>query len=128
MDYATVKLIHQSAVTLSITGFVLRGLGAMLGARWVAGRVARTLPHLIDTALLASAVTLAWWLRLNPLTTPWLAAKIVALLVYIGLGMVALNAKRPARVRWAAGAAALVTVGYIVSVAITKSALGPLGA
>lgn len=125
MDYATVKLIHQSAVTLSITGFVLRGAGALLGARWVAGRAAKTLPHLVDTTLLASALTLVWWLQLNPLTTPWLAAKIVALVVYIGLGMVALKPTRPTPVRLAAFAGALATVGYIVSVALTKSALGP---
>lgn len=126
MDYATVKLLHQSAVALSITGFVLRGAGALLGARWVAGRAAKTLPHLVDTALLASALTLVWWLRLNPLTTPWLAAKIVALVVYVGLGMVALKPTRPTPVRLAAFAGALATVGYIVSVALTKSVLGPL--
>lgn len=126
MDYATVKLIHQTAVSLSIAGFVLRGIASLLGARWVAGRAAKTLPHLIDTALLASAVTLAWWLRLNPLVTPWLAAKIVALVVYIALGMVALNPRRPVRMRAGAWVAALLVVGYIVSVAITKSVLGPL--
>lgn len=121
MDYATVKLIHQSAVALSIGGFVLRAFASLMGARWVHGRAAKTVPHVVDTGLLASAVTLAAWLHLNPLTTPWLAAKIVALLVYIGLGMVALKPSRPAPQRCLAMLAAFATFAYIVSVAITKN-------
>ncbi|WOB09579.1 SirB2 family protein [Piscinibacter gummiphilus] len=123
MDYATVKLIHQSAVVLSIGGFVLRAFASLMGARWVKGRAAKTLPHVIDTVLLASAVTLAVWLHLNPLTTAWLAAKIVALLVYIGLGMVALKPSRPAPQRSMAMLAAFATLAYIVSVAVTKNPL-----
>lgn len=121
VDYATVKLIHQSAVALSIGGFVLRGVASLMGARWVSGRAAKTVPHVVDTGLLASAVTLAAWLHLNPLTTPWLAAKIVALLVYIGLGIVALKPSRPAPQRCLAMLAAFATLAYIVSVAITKN-------
>ena len=127
MDYATIKLVHQGAVTLSATGFALRAVASLAGARWVKGRAAKTLPHLIDTVLLASALTLAAWLHLNPLTTPWLAAKIVALLVYIGLGMVALKPSRPKSQRIAAMLAAFATLAYIASVAITKSPLPGFG-
>jgi uncharacterized membrane protein SirB2 len=128
MDYLTVKTIHQTAVSLSVAGFFARGLGGLMSARWVTSRAAGSLPHAVDTVLLLSAITLAWTLRLNPLATPWLAAKIIALVVYIGLGTVALNPKRSARVRLAAWLAALASVGYIVSVALTKSALGFFGA
>lgn len=121
MDYGTVKLIHQSAVVLSFTGFALRATASMAGARWVRGRAAKTLPHVVDTVLLASALTLATWLHLNPLTTPWLAAKIAALFLYIGLGMVALKPARPKLQRGLAMLGALAAVAYIVSVAITKS-------
>ena len=38
---------------------------------------AKTLPHLVDTVLLLSALTLAWMLRLTPGNAPWLLAKIV---------------------------------------------------
>ncbi len=123
MDYATVKLIHQSAVALSIAGFALRAAASLAGARWVHERAAKRLPHVIDTVLLASALTLAAWLQLNPLATPWLAAKIVALLAYIGFGMVALRPARPRQVRVMAMLAAFATFAYIVSVAITKNPL-----
>lgn len=124
MDYFTLKAVHQTAVALSITGFFARGLGSLLGAGWVGGRLAGTLPHIVDTVLLASALLLAWTLRLSPMQAPWLMAKIVGLVVYIGLGTVALKPNRPVPVRAAAWIAALLTVGWIVSVAITKDPRG----
>lgn len=124
MDYATLKLVHQSAVTLSISGFIARGLGSLAGAAWVNGRAARTLPHVVDTVLLGSAIGLAWLLQLNPLATPWLAAKIAGLLAYIGLGIVALKPVRPRALRTGAWIAALLCFAQIVAVAITKQASG----
>lgn len=126
MDYATLKLVHQGAVTLSIAGFFARGAAALAGAAWVRGRMARTLPHAIDTVLLASAVGLAWMLQLNPLSTPWLAAKIAGLLAYIGLGMVALKPGRPLALRIVAWVAALLCFAQIVAIAISKQAAGLL--
>ena len=127
MDYVALKTIHMTAVGLSVTGFFGRGIGTLAGARWVRSRVAKTLPHLVDSVLLLSAIALAWLLRLDPLSTPWLMAKIVGLLVYIVLGMVALRPGRPLPVRATAWALALLTFGYIVSVAITKNPAGFLG-
>ena len=91
MDYLIVKTVHQSAVALSFAGFFARGLGALADAPWVGARAAKTLPHIVDSVLLLSALWLAWALRLNPVEAPWLLAKIIGLLAYIGLGMVALN-------------------------------------
>ncbi|MGE5863770.1 MAG: SirB2 family protein [Rhizobacter sp.] len=124
MDYFTLKLIHQTAVALSFCGFVARGAGSLAGAAWVRGRAARSLPHLVDSVLLLSALTLAFILRLDPVNAPWLLAKLTALMVYIGLGIVALRPSFPLRTRAIAWVAALLTFGYMVSAAITKSPLG----
>ena len=124
MDYVVVKLVHQTAVTLSISGFFIRGAASLSGAQWVNSRAAKTLPHLVDSVLLLSALALAWMLRLTPGNAPWLLAKIVGLVVYVGLGVVALRPGRPLKVRAAAWVAALATVGWIVSVAVTKSPSG----
>lgn len=124
MDYAAVKIIHQGAVVISIAGFFARGLGALRGARWVRERAARSLPHVVDTVLLASAIALAWMLRLSPLDAPWLLAKIIGLVLYIALGMLALKPGRPEPVRVTAFVAALVTFVYIVSVAVSKDPAG----
>jgi uncharacterized membrane protein SirB2 len=124
--YVALKTIHQTAVLLSFAGFFARGVGSLRGASWVGSRLARTLPHVVDSVLLGTALGLAWLAHLSPATAPWLLAKIIGLLVYIGLGFVALKPGRPAAVRGAAWLAALATYGYIVSVAITKSPLGLL--
>ena len=124
MDYATVKTIHQSAVALSFAGFFARGLGAFSGAKWVRRRAALTLPHVVDSVLLLSALWLAWQLHLSLGEAPWLLAKIIGLLLYIGLGVLALRPGRPKAVRATAWVAALAVFGWIVSVALTKDPRG----
>lgn len=119
-----IKAIHLSSVVLSFAGFFIRGIwmlqdSAKLKQRWV-----KTTPHIIDTFLLASAVILAVQWRLSPLQHPWLMAKIIALLVYIGAGMIALRFGRSRNERLAAWLFGLLTFLYIVSVALSKSVLG----
>jgi uncharacterized membrane protein SirB2 len=124
VDYTTLKLVHQAAVALSIAGFAARGAGSLAGAAWTRSPMLKRLPHVVDTVLLLSALALAWLLRLDPGNAPWLAAKIVGLLVYIGLGWLALRVTQPRRVRAFAWLGALVTVGWIVSVARSKDPAG----
>ncbi len=121
LSYESLKLVHQTTVVLSITGFALRG-GLMLAdsdvlrLRWM-----RTWPHLIDTLLLVSGVWMASRLALSPLEQPWLAAKIVALLAYIGFGFIALRLGKTRGRRIAALIAALLCFAYIALTAINKS-------
>ena len=123
MNYLLLKHLHMTCAALSGVLFLLRGLWMLqdsprLGQRWV-----RTLPHLIDTVLLASAVTLAIWSAQYPLAQPWLTAKVGALLLYIVLGSVALKRGRSKGIRAAAFLAALATFAYIVAVALSKNPL-----
>ena len=124
--YLLLKSAHLTSAALSFAGFFARGVGALRGAAWVRSRLARTLPHGVDTVLLASALAMAWLAGFTPANSPWLTAKIVALLVYIGLGMLALRPGRPLALRASAWVAALVVFGYIVSVAFTKQPAGLL--
>jgi uncharacterized membrane protein SirB2 len=126
MDYLVVRTIHETAVGLSITGFFVRGLGSLAGIEPIGGRIVRAVPHVIDTILLLSALTLAWMLRISPLSAPWLTAKVFGLAIYIALGVVALRRTLPIGVRASAWVGALLTAGWIVSVAITKNPLGAL--
>lgn len=128
MDYLTVKLIHQCAVALSVTGFATRGLASLAGAAWVRHRAARTVPHIVDTVLLASGLTLAWMLQLTPSHAPWLVAKLIGLVVYVALGVVALRPAVPRPLRAGAWLAAMTVVGWMVSVAVTKNPMGILAA
>jgi uncharacterized membrane protein SirB2 len=109
---------------LSIAGFTLRGYWMLTGSPLLRRRPAKVLPHMIDTLLLASAVGMLLIWQLSPLQSDWLIAKIVALLVYIGLGMVALRFGKSMKTRVNALLLALLTAAYIVSVAYSKNPWG----
>ena len=132
MAYATLKLLHMSAVAMSFLGFAARGFGVLSNASWVRHHLTRALPHLIDTVLLLSAVGMLWVIRLSPWALPWLQAKLVGLIIYVALGVIALRpapagrAERSRTLRLIAWIGALAVFGYIVSVALTKSPRGAL--
>jgi uncharacterized membrane protein SirB2 len=122
MDYTTLKMFHATTVALSFGGFVARGLASLRMAQWGRSRPAKILPHIVDTLLLISGVWLAVMAHLSPSNAPWLVAKWVALLIYIGLGVVALRPSVPRAFRAAAWVGGLLAFAYIASVAVTKSA------
>ena len=123
IDYAAVKAIHVGAAAASIALFVVRGTWMLRSPERLRVPWVRVLPHVIDTVLLASALWLAWQIGFAA-NARWLGAKIVALLVYIALGTIALKRGRTRAIRLAALVGAVATFGYIVSVALTKSPLG----
>ena len=121
--FAILKTTHVLCVVLSVGGFVLRGYWMFSGNRSLDSRLAKSLPHIIDTLLLGSAIGMLFIWQSSPFSMPWITAKLLALLLYIGLGMVALRFGKTKRVRVAAWGAALMVAAYIVSVALNKSAL-----
>jgi len=81
----------------------------------------RILPDSIDTLLLLSGVCMAVILDVNPLEHEWLLVKLLAVMAYIGLGMMALH---PGGRHWkkTSFVAALMIFGYITTVAHSKQA------
>ncbi len=123
MAYIGLKHLHTTLVTLTLLLFVVRGFWMMRGSDMLTRRWVKIVPHVIDTALLASAFGVAWVGWNYPVVAHgWITAKLVALLVYIGLGVVALKRGRTAPIRVTAFLAALAVYGYIVAVALQKSA------
>ena len=123
MDYVSIKFVHIGCVAISYALFVLRGIwmlreSALLQQRWV-----KIAPHAVDTLLLASAIALALISRQYPLAHGWLTAKVAGLLLYIGLGTLALKRGKTRRTRMAAWLAAQAVFFYIVAVALTRRPL-----
>jgi uncharacterized membrane protein SirB2 len=121
--YFAIRQLHVTAAAVSLALFVLRGIWMMASPALLERRWVKIVPHVVDTVLLGSALWLAWQLGVDG-TRGWLVAKVVALFVYIALGTVALKRGRTRGVRVAALSGALVTFGYIASVAVTKSPRG----
>ena len=122
--YHLTKTTHVLCALASFTLFFLRGVWMLRDSPQRSRRWAKILPHAIDTLLLASAIALTLMLREYPLAHAWLSAKRLALLLYIGLGLVALRYGMTKGVRAAAWIGALAVFAYIVSVALSHDPLG----
>jgi len=119
-----VKLIHVGCVILSFGGFFLRGIWMLSGSALLHRKLTKIIPHVIDAILLGSALIMLYEKEWSVFDLPWLQVKIVALLVYIGLGMLALKAGYTKRFRFMAWLCGLIVFLFIVSVALTKSVYG----
>lgn len=118
--------LHMGLAVTSGLLFATRGAATLKGQRWPRHAWARQLSVLIDTGLLAAALRLLWVLHLNPLPVAWLQAKLLALLLYIGLGTLTLTTlRRPGPRAWAY-TGALACYGYIITVAVSHSPWGPV--
>lgn len=123
MDYTLLRLLHIGTVYVTLALFLLRGVWMLLDSPRLRQRWVRVLPHVNDTLLLIAAIGLMVAARLDPLQQPWILAKIIGLLAYIGLGTVALKRGRTKAIRIKALVAALCVFAYIVAVAVTKQVL-----
>ena len=126
--YLVLRNLHVGFAIATITLFALRGLLMLADSPRRHGPVLRYLPHVIDTVLLTTALMLTTVIRQYPFSTGWLTVKFVLLVAYIVLGSIALNRGRTRAIRVAAFAAALATIGFLVSVARTHHPLGMFAA
>lgn len=120
MDYLSLKHFHMGCAAASGALFLLRGAWMLRASPALQQRWVKIAPHLIDTALLVSAITLAVWSGQSPGKHPWLMAKLCALVAYIVLGTIALKRGKTLAVRATAFVAALLVFAYIVAVAVTR--------
>lgn len=119
--YLLIKIIHIACAVATISGFVLRGVLMMKSSPLLQHKLARILPHVIDTVFLVSGISMLWMISLNPFTQAWMLAKFAGLVGYILLGTIAIKRGRTLRHRALAFVAALVVFAYIVGVALARS-------
>ena len=118
-----VLTLHVVAAFLSISGFIFRGILHLSSSDLVNKKWLKISPHVNDTILIVSAIVLLQRADLSILNTPWLQAKIVALILYIALGLIAFRFAKTKTVSLLAWIGAILVFAYIVAVAITKNPL-----
>jgi len=119
--YLLVKMIHISCVILSLSGFVIRGTLKIIEPDVLDNKLVKTLPHIVDTVLLTSALTLVAMSGMYPWLVSWVGVKIVGLIVYIVAGTIFMRSNQNGSHQYIWFAVALLAATYIVLVALTKS-------
>jgi len=117
--FIALKSIHIACVVISLLGFFVRGWAlfirkAVNGSAWC-----RVMPHVIDTMLLLSAIGMVVVAEQYSFASDWLIAKIMALLLYITLGMMSFKYFRTRAQGVLYWLLAMLVFGYIIGVAIT---------
>jgi uncharacterized membrane protein SirB2 len=122
--YLTLRHAHIALAILSVSLFTLRGCLMLAQSSQTNSAWVRYPSYLIDTLLLTLALMLMTVIHQYPFATDWLTMKVTLLVVYVLLGSIALKRGRTRRVRVAAFVAALLTVGFLVTVARAHHPLG----
>jgi uncharacterized membrane protein SirB2 len=121
MVYYWIKILHISTVSFNIAFFVIRFYWMLAHPRLVEKRLVRGLSQFNDTLLLIAGLSMAVMSRQYPLEMPWLTAKLIGLVVYIVFGSLALKRARTRERRILFGVLALITVAYILSIALYRT-------
>ncbi len=123
MAYVWMKNLHLLTITLSITLFVLRFFWKWAGSAMMQKRWVKIVPHMVDTLLLISGISLIFITHFYPFSPQgtWLTEKLFGVIIYIALGFVALS-KRPLsqKTRWLACILALACLYLVLKLALTK--------
>ncbi|CAK0776348.1 Invasion gene expression up-regulator SirB [Gammaproteobacteria bacterium] len=122
MYYSIFKYLHILTVNLTFGFFMVRGYWMIINSPLLNQRWVRIVPHVNDTFLISAALTMTYFSGSGWrfFTQGWLIAKLLALVVYIILGSMAIRPGRPKWVRVIAWLLALLVFAYIVLVAVSK--------
>jgi uncharacterized membrane protein SirB2 len=121
--YMMMKHLHITAVVLSVLLFVLRFIWLQMDAQVMQRKWVKIVPHIIDTVLLASAITLCILLAQYPFVHGWVTAKVLGVIAYILLGFGALKWAKSKGMQWGTFVLALATIVFTFKVAISKQPL-----
>lgn len=123
--YPQIKAVHVHAIGLSFAIFFVRGMLMLAQSRFTNHKLLRYLSYTVDTILLAAALVLAVLLNQYPFVHAWLTAKVLLLIAYIVLGVMALRAAKSQQARVFAFIAACLTFAMIFAVARAHHWAGP---
>lgn len=120
MQYLIVKHSHMLFVAFSILLFSIRFFLLWKNPQKSLSGIWKVLPHLNDTMLLFTGLWLMKITHFTPFNAPWLAVKIVLLLVYIAFGVMMMRARPQSGKFYATYLCAMACVAAIVGMALFK--------
>ena len=118
--YYMLKLTRVACVVISGSLFIFRYTRLSMRPDQPLAKALKVLPHINDTVLLVSAIGMLSLIGLNPFTTPWLLAKILALLVYITLGAICMRSLPGSKRQTVSFVGAISVFAYILLVGLSK--------
>jgi uncharacterized membrane protein SirB2 len=118
-----VKIIHVLCAVLTGISFFVRGVWMMHDDPRFQARLTRIFPHVVDTILLLTGVWMALYWQWQPVDHPWLLAKLLFLLLYIGFGLMAFRFATAREWRFVFWGLALLVLLHIYGFALSKNLL-----
>jgi uncharacterized membrane protein SirB2 len=115
-----IKIFHLTFILLSISTFIGKVILSETHPAILKQKALKIAPHVIDSLLLLSGITLIFqggWLSME---YGWIFAKILALVGYIALGVIVMRNR--GKTKWLAFIGAMLCFMYIGIVAVTKNA------
>lgn len=116
--YPALKHSHALLAVISILLFQYRFWVFAVKQR-APGKFFKITPHVIDTLLLVTGITVAIVVGFTLSNSPWLTTKIVALFFYVGFGVLAMRSQ--GQKRWLGYVLATLIFIYLATVAVTKN-------
>lgn len=122
MSYLALKHLHVLFVVISVALFYTRSISRLKTGKIAANKAVFITSHSIDTLLLLSGFSLVFLFKINPLQQPWLAEKLILVVLYIFIGLVLARQKNTIKkyILLALNTTVLLIVGYL---AATKQAV-----
>ncbi|WP_447077743.1 SirB2 family protein [Shewanella algae] len=121
--YPAVKHLHMTLIAVSVLLFIVRFVLKLRQSDIMDKKLLKVGPHVIDTFLLLSGLTLCFMIKQYPFVDPWMTEKIGAVVAYILLGVMALKSNRNLIFRIFAFLGALGWVVYAAKLAHFKQAV-----
>jgi uncharacterized membrane protein SirB2 len=127
MPWALLKQLHVLLAVLTACSFCLRGYWMLRRSPRLEAPWTRRLPHVVDALLFLTGLTMAVGLAISPVAHPWLAVKLVVIVIYVVIGSVALKRGRTYRQRVLALALSVLALIGIFALALSHDPLVGLG-
>ena len=121
MDYLAVKHTHMAIAVLSIVLFYVRSFSRLGSGAIAKNKLVFIGSHATDTFLLISAIALMAIAKINPLEQTWLLEKIILVVAYIALGIIA-SKQQKTSIKIVFLVVTTVVIAFIGKLAVAKTA------